>query len=279
MMRKMTISNRTVDLYYECHGNGPDVLLIHGWASSGRMWHRLIRDLSHSLRFWSIDLAGFGASVLSPDALGLGIDEHAATLIDFCQQKAIHPKVVMGHSMGGMIALRMAHQHPHFMRALVLVCPVVTGRFAFNTHQLVNTDLGRFVMANSKMFWEVAQSEMFKQIVPMLLYAEKESERIYNDFKRMSWQGAVMALDGMTRMNLAPHLDKIKHPSLVIVGGNDFTVSPDEGRLAASMMPHGKLIEFASSHHQPLDEEPERFIETVRHYLRQHRILAAHHSS
>ncbi len=267
------ISNRTVDLYYECTGDGPDALLIHGWASSGRMWKRLTSALSHAQRFWSVDLAGFGASVLSPDALGLDIAGHAATMIDFCEQQRIRPKVVMGHSMGGMIALKMAVMRPDLMDTLVLASPTVTGRFVFNTHQLVGSDVGRFVMANSKKLWEVAQSEMFKQIVPMLLYSQRESERIYDDFKRMSWQGAVTGLDGITRQNLAPHLEKIKQPALVIVGANDYTVPPDEGKLAAAMMPKGKLVEFRASHHQPLDEEPERFVETVRSFLREQNIL------
>lgn len=128
-------------------------------------------------------------------------------------------------------------------------------------------------MANSKPLWEVAQSEMFKQIVPMLLYADKEAERIYEDFKRMSWQGAVTGLDGITRENLGPHLGKIKQPTLVIVGGNDYTVPPDEGRLAAGTIPRGKLIEFSGSHHQPLDEEPEHFVSVVRTFLRDHHVL------
>jgi pimeloyl-ACP methyl ester carboxylesterase len=269
----MTISNRTADLYYECTGNGPDVLLIHGWASSGRMWKRVVHDFSHALRFWSVDLIGFGASTISPDALGLSIEEHTAALIDFCEQKEIRPKVVMGHSMGGMIALKLALMRPDLVGSLVLACPAVTGRFAFNTHQLVGSNVGRYVMANSKKIWEVAQSELFKEIVPKLLYAEKESQRIYDDFKRMSWQGAVTGLDGITRENLGPHLQQIKQPALVIVGAWDYTVSPDEGKLAAGTMPKGKFVEFETSHHQPLDEEPERFVETVRIFLREHHIL------
>src|SRR5262245_24121570 len=123
----MTISNRTADLYYECTGNGPDVLLIHGWASSGRMWKRLVHDLSHALRFWSLDLIGFGSSTISPDALGLSIEQHTATVIDFCEQKNIRPKVVMGHSMGGMIALKLALIRPDLVGSLVLASPAVTG--------------------------------------------------------------------------------------------------------------------------------------------------------
>ncbi|NWF69964.1 MAG: alpha/beta hydrolase [Chloroflexi bacterium] len=270
----MTISNRIVDLYYECSGAGPDVLLVHGWASSGRMWDRLVRDMRHEVRFWSVDLPGFGASTLSQDALGIDINGHMAALFDFCDQQRIRPQAVIGHSMGGMIALKMALARPRMLHTLLLVCPCVTGRFAFNTHQLFNSSVARFLMQNSKRLWEVAQSDFWKQWLPMALYADKAAdERVQHDFQRMSWQSAVSGLDSMARENLGPYLERIKHPALVIVGGSDYTVPPDEGRLAAGCLPNGRLLEFDTAHHQPLDEEPERFAAAVRAFLQAQGVL------
>jgi pimeloyl-ACP methyl ester carboxylesterase len=266
----MAVSNRTVDLYYECTGDGADVLLIHGWASSGRMWDRLVNALRHRVRFWNVDLPGFGASRLSPDALGLDINEHAAALIDFCDQQNIRPQVVMGHSMGGMIALKMALRRPDLMRSLVLASPTVTGRFGYNANTLLNSPLGRTMMLNSKPFWEFAQSDFLRQWMPLALYADKNAaERIQKDFQRMGWQAAISGLDSIARENLGPHLDKIQQPTLVIVGTWDYTVPPDEGKLAAGCMPNARCVEFTGSHHQPLDEEPEHFIEVVRIFLQE----------
>ena len=57
------ITNRSgFKLHYNSQGDGPDILLVHGWASSGQMWSRLMRDLGHVARFWAVDLYGFGLS-------------------------------------------------------------------------------------------------------------------------------------------------------------------------------------------------------------------------
>jgi pimeloyl-ACP methyl ester carboxylesterase len=252
-----------VHLHYDCVGSGPDVLLVHGWASSGSMWKPLTNTLRRHARCWSIDLAGFGDSPL-PSHIRPDVDAHLNWIIDFLELHNVKPRVVIGHSMGGLLSLKLAHVRPDLAERLVLMCPVVTGRFAFNTNQVFTSQLWMMMAAKTEKFWTLMQSEPLAAVFGAPLYLERATrERYMRDFQRARWDASVAALESLAKESMLPYLHRLQQPSLVIVGMKDFTVPPDEGLLAASHMPNAHLVEFPLSHHQPLDEEPEACIREV----------------
>jgi len=269
----MVTPHHTAELHYTCTGTGADVLLIHGWASSGRMWARLATTLAHRARFWSVDLCGFGESPL-PDGDGaLNLEDHAATLIDFCEAHGIRPQAIIGHSMGGMLALKLAVLRPDLMDQLVLMSPVVTGRFGrfIELNRVITSEFGQAAIARSKPIWSLIQSNVMDVFTPMLAMPwftnSEAAARIRQDFKRTSWQAAAYAIESIARENMEPYLDQISHPALVILGSRDGTVPPHEGRLAAGRLPNGRLLELPAIYHQPLDETPATVIAAVHDFL------------
>jgi pimeloyl-ACP methyl ester carboxylesterase len=258
------ITSSTPDLYCETCGDGPDILFVHGFASSGRMWDALVRDLSRSARCWCVDLFGFGASCL-PDDAALTLDYHLDCLIDFCERRGIRPTTIIGHSMGGMLTLKFALARPDWVERLVVICPVVSGRFLLQASQLIATPLGRSVLPYVGNLWTMMQNDALARLFVLPPYISQPlQESIKLDFKRTRWQAAEAALYSMAHENLTPRLDDIRHPTLVMVGGRDLTVPPSEGRLAAERIPNARLAWFPNAHHQPLDEEPERGLPLVR---------------
>jgi len=265
----MSLANLTqhTPLHYTCAGYGPNVLLIHGWASSGRMWDDLTGALERPARFWTIDLAGFGASPLPENPI-LDINAQAALVLDFCDQHSLQPSAIIGHSMGGMLALKLALLRPAWAGALALLSPVVTGRFAFDLNRLVSTEVGSFALARSKPFWWLAQSELLAPLLSVPPYVgPAAADRIRQDFKRASWQAAASAIASIARENLEPELRTIQQPALVLIGADDTTVPPQEGRLAAHRLPNARLLELPGVNHQPLDEQPETVIAALRDFL------------
>jgi pimeloyl-ACP methyl ester carboxylesterase len=258
-------------LHYTVQGSGPDVLLVHGWASSGRMWSRLVDALAAHARFWSVDLYGFGASPRPAAGETVGVEDHAARLLDFCDRHGIRPLIVVGHSMGGMLALKLALARPDGMEKLVLISPVVSGRFGqpFDLSRLVISDWGRRNIIGSKTFWTAALDVVMPALAtPGHFFLEAEViARIQEDFKRSDWQAAAGALESIARENLLPRLGEIPHPALVIVGKRDMTVPPEEGRAAARRLPRGSLLELPKVNHQPLDEAPGPVIRAVDAFL------------
>jgi pimeloyl-ACP methyl ester carboxylesterase len=267
-MMTFSLEHKTY-LYYTCAGNGPDVLLIHGWSSSGRMWTRLSDALRNKARLWSVDLYGFGASPRPERGQPPDIDQHTAMLIDFCEAHGIRPKVIIGHSMGGMLALKLALARPDLMEQLVLMSPVVTGRFGhpLEINKALSTDWGQYALARAKPFWLLTQN-ILAPLLDIPWFMDREvAARIRQDYQRADWLAASQALASIARENLGPHLPTISHPALVIIGGLDSTVPPDEGRLAARMLPKGRLLELPKVGHQPLDEAPQSVIQGVDDFI------------
>ncbi|MDL1899357.1 alpha/beta hydrolase [Anaerolineae bacterium CFX9] len=265
-MASFTIT-RSGELHYLCSGSGDDVLLIHGWASSSRMWQRVHDHLSGDFRLWSIDLPGFGASSL-PDDAPVSIDDHLNAIIGFCRQHNLRPSAVVGHSMGGMLALRLALEQPEMVDRLVLVCPVVSGRMALRVETFFSSSAGRFIAARTKSLWSLMQSQMLAPVFSAPVYVSRsEHARYIQDFRRASWRAAIGALESIAQQDLTPQLAKIPHETLVMVGQRDFTVPPAEGRLAAERMPAARLVDLPGVHHQPLDEAPAQFINLMRNFL------------
>jgi pimeloyl-ACP methyl ester carboxylesterase len=268
----MIANHSALNLYYNCQGTGPDVLLVHGWASSGQMWSRLVRDLGHVARFWSVDLYGFGLSPRPAEDESLNIQHHAEMLLDFCSHYHIHPKAIVGHSMGGMLALKLAAEQPDLTEKLVLMSPVVTGRFGhpIEISWLFNNEIGSYTLSKSKPLWTLAQtiiSPIFTR--PAHWYLDQATaDRIQQDFQRASWQASTHALYSIAHENMHPYLPRIQQPALVIIGSNDTTVPPDEGRIAVKQLPNAQLLELPRTHHQPLDEQPERVVKAVQDFLR-----------
>lgn len=259
-------------LHFECDGAGADLLLIHGFASSMRMWTPLVEALRDSYRLWRVDLTGFGATPLPADeSVEIDIDYHLQTLTDFCDAQSIRPYALFGHSMGGLLTLRLAQQRPDLAARLVLFSPVVTGQAGMHFalfHRVFGSPLRDLLVKNGEPLLWLSRSDLPRRMLASYRHSPPHTlERINRDWERTTWRAAVGALASMGDATAEPFLPQIAQPTLVIVGARDFTVPPSEGRLAAATLPHAELIEYAGGFHQPLDEQPDRTLAAVQTFL------------
>lgn len=248
-------------LHYQTVGRGPAVLLIHGWASSWRMWARSMSRLAQSgFQAWAVDLIGFGES----DKPGNGwytLDRFTQTLGDFCSQLAIDVRAVVGHSMGGTIALNMAAQGK--VGSLIAAAPVVNGELSPSLHLLLTSSLARRLFA-----WMRKQS-FFSMLGEMKLVATPElfrdpvRRRNHQDLRATTVNAAVGSLRTVVSSNLEDRLPGIRVPSLVVVGGRDVVVAPSQGRLAARLIPGSQFVEWPDAGHQLVDERGDTFDELM----------------
>lgn len=256
-----------IDLQYTRVGQGTDALLLHGLVSSRRMWAGLSAALADTHTCWAVDLAGFGDTMLPPRRR-LSLDDHVRLLLAFCERHALQPRVIVGHSMGGMLALMLAHALGDTVERLVLVCPVVTGRIALDAHRLITTAAGQTALRCSYPAWALLWERLrLPRLMGPPYLNIKARARICEDLQRASWGATVSALESIAHSTTEPLLAGLQPETLVIVGGRDPLVPPAEGRLAVAAMPNARLLEFARSHHQPMDEEPERFNAAVRAFV------------
>ena len=107
-------------------GTGPAVLFIHGLLGSNRNWAHLVDDLEASHRVVIPDLFGHGASAKPMGDYSLGA--HAATLRDLLDRLDIDRVTLVGHSLGGGIAMQFCYLFPERVDRLVLVSSGGLGR-------------------------------------------------------------------------------------------------------------------------------------------------------
>lgn len=106
-------------------GHGPPVVLLHGIASSSVTFQFLVPLIESTHRVIAIDLLGFGRSP-SSDTANYTIDEHVASVArTIASLKLREPFVLVGHSMGSIIASRYAARNPNRLKKLVIVSPPI----------------------------------------------------------------------------------------------------------------------------------------------------------
>ncbi len=98
-------------------GRGPPVLLIHGVGLNADAWEPQIVALSARRRVIAVDMPGHGQSDLLPD--GAGLDDYVAAMAGLIDALGLSPVPVVGHSMGALIALGLALDHPSMIGALI----------------------------------------------------------------------------------------------------------------------------------------------------------------
>jgi len=103
---------------YTCFGNGPPLVLIHGLGMKAESWGLQVDTLSASNRIYIVDLPGHGESACF-GKLSEGLNQYTRLLVDFIDELVAEPVIVMGHSMGALIALDFACHFSSQCRAFV----------------------------------------------------------------------------------------------------------------------------------------------------------------
>lgn len=116
---KMILEHKGIQVFYTDQGYGKPIVLLHGFLESSNMWTPLIPDLLKTHRVITIDLLGHGQTgclgyVHSMELMAETVD---AVLIHL----NIENKTIIGHSMGGYVALAMAEKNPNSMQGLCLM--------------------------------------------------------------------------------------------------------------------------------------------------------------
>src|ERR671911_1576524 len=104
---------------YNVMGGGPAVVLVHGWLTSSRLWEQLAGRLAQRFTVYTLDLNGFGES--DKPLSGYGIRNGSRLLYAFCAHFGLTHANVIGHDLGGAMAVKLAADHPHVVGRLVVI--------------------------------------------------------------------------------------------------------------------------------------------------------------
>jgi len=261
----------------------PPVVLLHGPEYCGAMWESAIKALH-----------GAGYRVVVPDQIGTCKSSKPVNYQYSFQQLAVNTRslldslkigrvILVGHSMGGMLAMRYALMYPDELAHLVLVDPLgledwkakgvlyrtIDERYAIDLQSTV-ASLRRYQQEN---YFANRWQPQFDQSLQALAGQYSGSGR-----ERFVWNQALI-LDMIFTQPVVDELERIRVPTLLMIGDKDHAMPfgdsappqvaaqlgnyPELGRRAAKRIPGARLVEFAELGHVPQLESPERFNETL----------------
>jgi len=132
--KKLTLANGTTIAYTD-QGKGTETLIfIHGLGSYLPAWNKNIEDLSRNYRTIALDLPGYGKS--TKENVQPGMAKYAQTVLELMDKLKIKQATLVGHSMGGQIAITAALQAPDRVKRLVLAAPAGLENFTDQQKQL-----------------------------------------------------------------------------------------------------------------------------------------------
>lgn len=267
-MQQQTIELSGLRLHYHHNTSlSRRAIFIHGYASSGRMWHSALEHLDGRVGGLAPDLPGHGLSD-KPPFPWYSLDNFLAALRAFAQALQADPAVLVGHSMGGTFALEYACRYPRSVERLVLVNPVITGRLYVDLPWLARIVPGRWILSATRRLWPSIASGIQGRINRQRSRGRSGGyvQRNQEDLSRMTADSLLGCARAVAHADLMDRLESIGIPSLVVVGRRDATVPPREGRLAARRLPGAQLEELVAGH-LPFDEAPDRFLSVLTSFL------------
>ena len=249
-------------LAFDRHGQGPDLLLLHGTTSSRRIWSPLLPALAARSTVWAIDLPGHGESPPS----SLTPPQWAAELSVFLDQHGIDDPAVIGHSAGGWTALELAKQGR--VSNLLALAPAGLWR----KHSPLATDLAlnlnwRLGRAAGPRAVGVLRSPTIRSLALRTISADPR--RIPAEVAVQNARGAI-ATDSFprhfteTRRLRFQGGQGIEAPIRVIWGDRDRIALPRKSRSVAELPPHAEVETWSHCGHMMMWDAPERVLAAAR---------------
>ena len=253
-------------VHYRVGGAGEPLLLVHGLAGSWRNWCEVLPALHERYRVIAVDLPGHGASEAL--ARGASIADFAASVAAVLEAEAAEQALVAGHSLGGLVALRLAQTRSDLVRALLLVSPagIASSRRAARAIVLATTTvrpgrtaaLFRHRLAGNAWYrravfrpWFVADADALS---PRATHGLLGAQRDHADVK--SAGRALVADDPRT------DLGGVSCPVLLLWGARDAQLPLEDAFEYARRLP-AKLRLVADCGHLVIVERPHAVVEAL----------------
>lgn len=258
-------------------GEGPALLLLHGLGCDHHTWDPVIRQLARRYTVIAPDLLGHGAS--DKPRADYSVGGYANAMRDLLALLGIERATVVGHSLGGGVAMQVAYQFPHLVERLVLVAPggfgpEVSAAIRVVTlpgfHQVAGLltlpvlrhlsvaglrALGRSRLPHTRDLAEVAAiAEAMKD--PHARAALRHVARAVVD-----WKGQVI-----TTSDRAYLTDDI--PMCIVWGEDDEVIPATHARTAGRVAPHATVRIVPNAGHFPHRDHPERFVKILNDFAR-----------
>jgi pimeloyl-ACP methyl ester carboxylesterase len=257
IIKSKSIKVDGLDVHYYAAGQGDPLVVIHGGGGDARTWQKNIAELAVKYAVFAPDLPGFGAS--QPLSGNYYIPELADFIGRFAASLGLDKFSLIGHSLGGGIALNYTLKSPNKVKKLVLVSSLCLGReIAFWVRLLsipaIVRSVGAVIVGVFKVIkWVVKHLNPVEFVTPFT----KASMDVGQNITTLKQQTLV----------LEHRLAEINVPTLLVWGARDPIVPVRQAYAAARVIPDCQVKVFANRGHNVHREEVEQFSSVLTGFL------------
>ncbi|MDZ7803685.1 pimeloyl-ACP methyl ester esterase BioH [Thiohalophilus sp.] len=250
-------------------GQGPDLVLLHGWGMHSGIWHTLVESLAPQYRLHLVDLPGHGQSQHADSEFDLA--QLAEDIWQSVSPQLSEPAFWLGWSLGGLAAMQIALQQPGQVRALVLVAstprfsqaddwphamsPGLLEGFAEQLREDYRTTLQRFLAL------QVKGSESAREALRTLRQRVLASA----DVNVAALQSGLSILKEADLRERLPAIREV--PLLLVMGEQDMLVPPAVAPALAGAFDDSQTVIIEGAGHAPFVSHPQTFVQQVMMFL------------
>ncbi len=248
-------------IHYKDTGEGNTIVLLHGFLESCEIWKEFTEVLSNKFRVISIDLPGHGRSEVVSDI-------HSMELMADCvyfvlQHLKIEKCVVVGHSMGGYVALDFAERYSHLLKGMVL----------FHSHALKDSEEAKKQRELTIEKIKIDHNSFINNFIPDL-FATINVEKYLSEIEKLIFQasctpkiGIIAALEGMKIRNSKLNvLATSSYPVLFIIGKEDKRINVID-ILSQTLLPsHSEMLLLSNTGHVGYIEAKNVSLSAIQHF-------------
>jgi pimeloyl-ACP methyl ester carboxylesterase len=243
------------ELSWTASGQGLPLVLLHGFPFDSTIWQTL-DGLDRVARVLTPDLPGFGDSAplpVAPEAAT--IEAYARAVLAWADGLRLDSFALAGHSMGGYVALALAHLAPHRLAGLILICSKAapdTEEGAAGRHKLA-------AAVGEEGPQAVVDAMLSKLFAPGASLSVRETTRAV--MLRQAVPGIQAALYAMaSRPDSRPRLPTLPTPTLIVAGADDGIIPPAVAQETRDGLRNAAYVEIPSAGHMPMLEAPDVLI-------------------
>ena len=269
-------SNENTQITYRIIEGNPSltILFLHGLGENLRAWEKIENQLKIPYRLLLVDLPGHGQSPL-PRRTNYSHEGLASLLWEFVEDIGAGDLLIVGHSLGGNLALRMAAMRPEKIKGLFLLSPSVFDSRGFPFPRLLTNNIFirpflnaviRRTVRSTKRLTKILQQAVFNETVVDEGLIQRIIKPIVDNPK--SYLTLIYLFRDSSRNRKLPDFRKIQVPVLVINGTEDPWVKPEEARRLDHLLPKSELILLPFCGHMPQEEKPNEVTRKLEEFIK-----------
>jgi pimeloyl-ACP methyl ester carboxylesterase len=249
-----------LDLAHSLRGDGFPLLLVHGFTGSSLDWTDVVEPLAHGRQVVTLDHRGHGESPNTGDAATYSFDQLVADMTRLVDQLGLERFDLLGHSMGGVVAMRYTLRHPERVRSLILMDTAAGA-------QPGAADLlrGGFELVRAQ-----GMLALYAVIEPFLGTGERADVMRARQRTKLEQMDPVaftqLGEELLTYPSILDQLATLDLPTTVIVGENDTGLRAAADALGATI-PAAVLVVVPDAAHSPQDENRDAWLAAVEQHL------------